>query len=129
MVTWRAKMTKKYKKWYLFFLLCSVLLNLFPTLFYTIKAAFSATLFHEKLCLSAMVIVVVIMTLYSLACKVTIKSKLWLLLLALYVCLDNLMQPLIIIAVCQIVDEIVCTPLKNRFKSKFAIHKEIDKRL
>ena len=69
------------------------------------------------------------MTVISIANKIVLKSRIWILMLGIYICLDTVLTPLIIIAVCQIVDELLITPLKKNFKSKKIINKEMDKRL
>jgi hypothetical protein len=39
------------------------------------------------------------------------------------------MTPLIIIAVCQVIDELIVCPVKNSLSNKLTISKELDKRL
>lgn len=75
------------------------------------------------------VLIVVILTIVSIVNKVAIKSRLWIVLIGIYVCLNYIMTPLIIIAVCQVIDELIVSPLKSSFKTKLTINKQIDGRM
>lgn len=121
--------TSKFRRLYWLFVITSILLNISPLLIYIIKAFKEADLTTEKVTLSMTVFIVLIMTIISLINKITIKSRLWIILIGIYMCLDYIMIPLIIIAVCQIVDEIIICPLKKSFKNKLIINKEMDKRI
>lgn len=120
--------TSKMRRAYWIFVILSLLLNICPLGVYTIKALFEANLTHEKIALSMIVFIVLIMTIISIANKIVLRSRLWIILIGVYICLDHIMTPLIIIAVCQILDELLITPLKKSFKNKLNINKEIDKR-
>ena len=122
-------MTKKYRRNYWILLILSILLNVCPLAVYTLKAVFESQVVYQKVALTSTVFIVLIMTIVSLVNKVTLKSRLWIILIGLYICLDYIMTPLIIIAVCQVVDELIVTPLKKSSKNKLIIHKQIDARL
>ena len=122
-------MTKKYRRLYWLFFTLSLLFNFGPLIGYTIKALVKAELTHQKVALCLTVFIVLIMTAICVFNKTVLKSRLWILLIGLYICLDYIMTPLIIIACCQVVDELIVCPLKNNFKTKLTIHKEMDKRL
>lgn len=122
-------MTKTYKRLYILFSVLVCLLNIAPLLGYVIKAYIECDLIREKVTLTMTVFIVAIMTMITLVNKTIYKSRLWILLLGLYFCLDYILTPLIIVAVCQIIDELIATPLKNHYRTKYQINKEIDKRL
>lgn len=122
-------MTKKYRRLYWLFFAVSIMLNFGPLIGYTIKALIESNLIHEKVALCLTVFIVLIMSAICLINKTVLKSRLWILLIGLYICLDYIMTPLIIIAVCQVLDELIVCPLKNNFKTKLTIHKEMDKRV
>ena len=124
-----SEITKKHRLWYWIFFALSLLLNVGPLTVYTIKAVIEADLVYEKVTLVMTVFVVLIMTVISLINKVAMRSRLWVILIGIYFCLDYIMTPLIIIAVCQVVDEIIVSPLKKHFREKLSINKEIDRRL
>ena len=71
----------------------------------------------------------VILSLVCLLNKYTLRSKNWLILLGLYVCMDKVLGCVLILAITQVFDELAVSPLKNHFKRKYQINKEIDKRL
>ena len=122
-------MTKNYRIKYWIFLITSILLNVCPLAVYSIKALVEGQLVYQKVALTMTVFVVLIMTVISIINKITLRSRLWLLLIGVYLCIGEILTPLIIIAVCQTVDEIIVHPLKNNYKNKLTISKEIDKRI
>lgn len=121
-------MTSKYRKLNIFMGLFSFLLNIGPLAFYGILGFTQAEL-HEKITLGLTVIIVLIMTLIALVNRVAMRSRLWVLLCGLYICLDYILVPLIVFAVCQIVDELIASPLHHKFKNLYTIHREIDRRV
>ena len=122
-------MTKKYKKAYILLLIISIILNLFPVLFYTFKAFLSSAVIIHKVTLCSTIFISIILSAISLLTKVNIRSTLWILIIGLYVCLDSIMNMIIFIAVFQVVDEMIITPIKKSVKQKLIINKELDKRL
>ena len=124
-----SPITKKYTILYWLFWTVSILLNVTPLGVYTIRAAVESNLVHEKITLTMTVLVVVILTIISFINKIVLRSRLWIIMLGVYFCIGEILTPLIIVAVCQIVDELIICPLKKYFKNKKTINKEIDKRL
>lgn len=121
-------LTKKYKKCWLVFLITSFLFNVGPLAFYSGKALLSEGLTHQKVALTMTVLVVLILTLISVVNKTTMRSKVWVLLIGLYFVLDHFVEPLLIIAITQVLDEWFISPLKNKYRDKYVINREIDKR-
>ena len=107
----------------------SFLLYAGPFLIYTTLGLFSDALVVEKVSLVSTILIVGIMSLVAAANKMVLRSRLWILLIGLYVCLDNIMTPLVIVAVCQVVDELIVSPLKRYCKTKTSINAELDRRL
>ena len=56
------------------------------------------------------------------------RSTIWILLLGIYICLDNIMPVLLTIAIGTITDELILTPLHKKYKQLAIINSEIDKR-
>lgn len=121
--------TIKFKRLYWIFLAFSLLLNVGPLAGYSITALINADLVHEKVALTMTVFIVLILTIVSAVNRITMKSRLWIVLIGIYMCIDYILTPLIIIAVCQILDELVVSPLKKNYKNKLTINKEMDMRL
>lgn len=124
-----TNITIRYKRLYVIFLILSTLLTLAPVTVYTIKALIESDLVHEKVSLMLTVFIVLILTCVTIVNKQAMRSRLWIMLIGLYICLDYIMGPLIIIAVCQVVDELIVCPAKKGFKEKYSINKQIDRRV
>ena len=122
-------MTSKYRKLFWLFFIVSLLLNVAPLAVYTIIGFVECTAITEKVTLSMILLIVLIMSIITWTNQIVLRSRLWIMLIGLYICLDYIMIPLIIIAVCQVVDELIVSPLKNNFSTKLTIHKEMDKRI
>lgn len=121
-------MTKRYKIAKNVLKLISILLNAAPILVYVIIAFASSNLVHEKVTLSMTVVVAIILTLVTAVNKVQLRSRLWIILIGIYVCLKEIMTPILLTALCQVLDELVVSPLHASYKQKYIIHREIDKR-
>lgn len=122
-------MTKSYRLKYWLLFTFSLLCNLGPLCFFTVQAFIQSDLTHEKVALCMTVFVVLIMTVISLVNKVALRSRLWIILIGIYICLDHVLTPLVVIACCQIVDEVLIAPLKHSIKEKLVINKQIDRRI
>lgn len=121
-------MTTKYRRAHFLFALMSFLCNVAPLATYIIMGLAADTLIYEKVALTMTVFVVLLMSLVAWLNHLVLKSRLWILLLGIYVCLDFILIPLIIIACCQILDELIISPLRERYREKLTISKEMDKR-
>lgn len=119
--------TKKYKAGYIIFSVLSVLILLAPLLVYTFIGLATAEVV-DKLVLSMTVVTAAILTLISLVTKHASRSAIFVVLLGLTVALNSIQECLVLIAIGNILDELLLTPLKNSFKNKYQINKEIDKR-
>jgi hypothetical protein len=107
----------------------SILLNAGPLACYVVIALTEANLTHEKVALVSTVFIVLILTAISFVNKIVLRSRLWILLIGLYCCLDYILTPLLIVAICQVLDEIIVSPLAKHFKARHQINKEIDRRM
>ena len=121
-------MTRYYRRLMWFWTIISVLCNISPLCYYVVKSYIESDLTHEKVVLSMIIMVVLIMTIVTLVNKHVLRSRLWLLLIGMYLCLENIIEPLIVIACCQVFDEIVATPCKHSMKERLTINKQIDLR-
>ena len=122
-------MTKKYRIIYWTLFTLSILLQLGPAATYVIIGLVQSNLTAQKVTLISTVVIVLIMTIVSLINKVALRSRLWILLIGMYFALDHILTPLMIIAICQTVDELLVTPFKKHYRTKLTISKEIDKRV
>lgn len=123
-----SKQTKKYSSLYKMFFAFSIIVTVLPIIVYAIMGFVDGSV-REKLTLGITLIVAIILTVINLIFKFHLRSSLWIVVLGIYFCIDNIMPLLLIVAIGSILDEFIFTPLYKSFKSKAKINKEIDKRL
>lgn len=121
-------MTQKYRILKNVFLVLSILCLTFPMTFYGIQAFIQGAKI-EKFTLGAFCTVAIGMVVVNFIMKIHLKSMVWLLLLGIYICLDNITTLLLMVAICTIVEEIIIHPIYKYYKQKYTINKEIDKRI
>lgn len=121
-------MTQKYKLLKNLFLTISILLTIGPGLVFLCMAYNNDTAIINKFTLSMMLLVIAIMTIVAISQKIVLRSRLWILLIGLWMCLDHFIVPLIVIGICQILDELIISPLYNHYKNIYRTNKVIDER-
>lgn len=122
-----TEVTKKYKrraKWLKFI---SVSLLIIPLLIYAIIGFINGNI-GEKVTLGMTLIVCLIFVFINAVFKYHIRSTIWIMLLGIQICLKNITPLLVIIALCTMLDEFIITPLAKKYKQKYIINNEIDKR-
>ena len=125
----KSKTTKKYARLAIIFSILSVLLLLGPTAFYVISGLMVAPLVIQKVALVSTVAVSLLLTMLCAINKWVFRSKIWLIVLALFFVIDNFLVMILIFGITQIADELIVSPLARFFRSKASINREIDKRL
>lgn len=120
--------TKKYHIAAIILLVVSILLNVAPLATYVVLGLTSGAVIVEKVALTSTIFIVLIMSCIAWMNKTVMRSRIWLIMLGLFFCLDSIATPLIIIAVTQVVDELIVCPLRAHYKNRYTINKEIDKR-
>ena len=123
-----SDITKEYKTKYRMFAITSLILNVLPIVIYTIIGFINGDV-KQKVTLGLTLFVAISLVLVNFLFKYSIRSTIWILMIGIYVALDNITTLLIIIAVCTIVDEFIITPLEKKYKDKYKINKEMDERL
>ena len=121
-------MTKKYKKLYITCRVLSFVMVILPIIIYTILGFIQGTIGH-KLVLGTCLLLSMMFVALNIITKHKIRSTIWIMLIGLYCACSNIIPLLIIIAVTTLVDEFVLEPLYKKYKNKYTINKEIDKRL
>ena len=125
-----STMTQKYKRLSILTFLLSALCSLCPILIYVLKAFIDKDVQPvNKYTLGIMCSVALVVTLINIVAKLHLRCIPWILLLGIYLCLRDITSLLIIMAITTIIDEMILMPLHKSFKSRYAINKEIDKRL
>lgn len=120
--------SKKYKLLFVLFFATSLLLNVAPVAIYVIDALSGGALVHEKVALCMTVFVVLIMSAVAWANKLVLRSRIWVIIIGLYFVLDYFVAPLLIIGVCQVIDEWIAAPLSKHYKNLYTINRQMDKR-
>jgi len=107
----------------------SILLTIGPAAFFLVKGFIAADVVVEKVALTMSIFVAVVGSLICLISRtIGFRSRIWIILLALFFVLDEFLLLIMVFAITQILDELVVAPLARHFRSKFSINREIDKR-
>lgn len=121
-------MTKKYTRLSFLFGFLSFLAFFGPIAFFCVQALINSDLVTEKITITMSLLIIIILSLVAVVNKVAMRSRIWIFVIALYIVLDTLIVPFLVIACCQIADELIFTPLHKRYKTLKIINREIDKR-
>ena len=124
----KSEITKKYSALSIVFFWASIICVCTPLIVYTVIGFINGET-TEKVSLGLCFSVAAILTVINLVFKYHIRSALWILVLGIYMCLDNIQVLLVLVACTTILDEFVFTPLHKNFKNKATINREIDKRV
>lgn len=106
--------------------LLSALCTIGPIIGFGLYALINDTVVVHKITLCFTLLIVLVFSLIAAVNKFAFKSKIWIIMIGLYVSLDFMLTPIVIIGCCQIADELIFTPLHKYFKRHFEICKEID---
>lgn len=123
-----SKETRKYKNLSILFLALSILVLVAPLAYYSIVGFIEGET-SEKFTLGMTFVIAAILFVINILFKFHIRSTIWILVLGIYFCLDNILPLIFMVAVGNILDEFLFTPLHKHYKSKASINKEIDKRI
>ena len=120
-------MTKKYKKKLNLVRLLSFTLTVLPVILYAILGFYNGSI-GEKVSLGICTLLAIMFVIINVMFKYHIRSTLWIMLIGIYICIDNIIPLLITMAASTIIDEFVLVPLIKKYKDKYIINKEIDLR-
>lgn len=122
-----SDVTKKYRKSYWTCKTLSWCITLLPMLIFVIWGFVEGTP-HRKMALGGLMVIAIVLVVINILMKLSLRCVPWIMLLGIYICLQEITVLLIIMAVTTVVDELILTPLEKRFREKLVINKEIDKR-
>lgn len=123
-----SNITKKYTNLYWLFRSISFLVLIVPLIVYGVKGFIEGDV-TEKFTLGMTISIAAILVALNILFKYHIRSTIWIIVLGIYFCIDNIMPLLLCIAIGTILDEFIFTPLYKSYKNKATINKEIDKRV
>lgn len=119
--------TKQLKNKLIFVAILDLIFILGPILFFIIKAIAVGEP-TQKLSLGLSITVAIIILLINIMFKLNLKSAIFILVLGIHTCLDNIQNMLLIYSICMIVSELIICPIKRHLRNLYVINKEIDKR-
>ena len=82
----------------------------------------------QKLTLGLCLLVCLLLVIINTIKKYNLRSPVYIMILGIHACMQNLTLLFIIMAVTTALDEFVFTPLKRELRMKYTINKEIDAR-
>lgn len=122
-----SNVTKAYKKKYLTCTILSWVLTFLPLIIFVIWGFIEGTP-RRKLALGGLMVIAAVLVILNVLMKLSLRCIPWVLLIGIYICLQEVTVLLIIMAVTTMLDELVLEPLAKMYKTKLTINKEIDKR-
>lgn len=120
-------MTQKYKKKYQTYTALSVIITLVPILIYVILGFQQGTI-GQKITLGVCLLTAIILVIMNLLFKHIPRCGLWIVLTGLAYACNSITILLLIMALTTALDELILSPLANKYKQLYIINKEIDKR-
>lgn len=120
--------TDKLKKAHVALTVTSVVLNLGPILLYTVVALVNGSAVHQKAALAATILATIMMTVVAWINKIALRSKTLVILIGLHVVLGHVIDVIVVLAACQVLDEMVVTPLRKSVGDKLTVNRELDRR-
>lgn len=120
-------MTDKYKKRAGLYKFLSFFVTVVPILIYIVLGFMEGTI-GQKITLGMCLVAVIILVILNLLFKHMPRCGVWIILAGLAYACNSIVALLIIMAVTTALDELVLSPLANKYKNLYTINKEIDKR-
>ena len=120
--------TKKYKKLKNLYLFLDIFVTLLPLLVYIGMAIANDNAVVQKVGLSLSLITALIFVILNIMLKLNIRSTIWIVLIGIHCCIENIMPLIFMLAISSLLSEFLFNPLYKKYKEKFIINKEIDKR-
>lgn len=124
----QSQITRKYFNLSILFGCLSFLVLTAPIIYYAVLAFINGET-TEKFTLGITFVMAAIFLAINVIFKYHIRSTIWVVVLGIYCCLDNIQMLLIMVAVGTILDEFIFSPLHKSYKQKAGINREIDKRI
>lgn len=121
-------MTKNYKfKKNITFIL-SMLCSIGPLVVFTIMGIIQGE-GVEKISLTLTAISSIVLAVIAILNKIHLRSTTYILMIGLWIALDNLLPFVITLMICTMLDELVLTPLHERWKEDYHTNKQFDRRV
>lgn len=122
-----SAITKKYKRLSFIFGLLSLLCTVAPVTYFTVLGFINGEI-RNKVTLGCTLMLCLVLVVINIIKKENLRSPVYIMILGIYMCLDNLLSLFLIMAITTMLDEMVFTPLYRMYKNRAVINREIDKR-
>lgn len=122
-----STITKKYKRLSSIFGLLSILCTVAPVTYFTVLGFVNGEI-RNKVTLGCTLMLCLVLVVINIIKKENLRSPVYIMILGIYMCLDNLLSLFLIMAITTMLDEMVFTPLHRMYKNRAIINREIDKR-
>lgn len=122
-----STITKKYKRLSFIFGLLSILCTVSPVTYFTVLGFINGEI-RNKVTLGCTLMLCLVLVVINIIKKENLRSPVYIMILGIYMCLDNLLSLFLIMAITTMLDEMVFTPLHRMYKNRAIINREIDKR-
>lgn len=122
-----SAITKKYKRLSFIFGLLSILCTVVPVTYFTVLGFINGDI-RNKVTLGCTLMLCLVLVVINIIKKENLRSPVYIMILGIYMCLDNLLSLFLIMAITTMLDEMVFTPLHRMYKNRAIINREIDKR-
>ena len=120
--------TKHFSRLAAFFSILSFFCFFGPLIWFGGIAFLGGAAIVNKVALVSSVFVAVVMTAVAALNKWSPRSRVWIVLLGLYFCIDYFIAVILTFAITQIIDELILCPLKRHYRAKASMNREIDAR-
>lgn len=121
-------MTKNYKIKKNITLIFSILCSIGPLVVFTIIGLVQGE-GVEKISLTLTAISSIVLAVLAVLRKIHLRSTIYVLMIGLWIALDNILPFVITLMVCTMLDELLFTPLYKRWKEDYHTNKQFDKRI
>lgn len=108
--------------------IASLVSTILPVIVYT-GIAFAQGDVRQKFTLGLTLMIAIILVVVNVIFKYHLRSAIWIVVLGIYFCIKNIMPLLLILAIGTVLDEFIFTPVYKRYREKYKVNKEIDRRL
>lgn len=122
-----SAVTKRYKRLSFIFGLLSLLCTVAPVTYFTVLGFMNGEI-RSKVTLGCTLILCLVLVSINIIKKENLRSPVYIMILGIYICLDNLLSLFLIMAITTMLDEMIFTPLHRTYKNRAVINREIDKR-
>lgn len=120
--------SKKAKKVATTMWVLSFTVTVLPIIVYAFIGFFRGSV-TQKFTLGTTVTIAMALVMVNVIFKFHLRSALWVLVLGIYFCLNDILPLLLMIAIGSILDEFIFTPTYRKYRARYTTNREIDKRL